>query len=336
MEDNSLVHYFRKPQRRLVVLTFGFALIVSAFLIGFSLKKLDSTEYGLQYDVNAKKLDGTVKEGGLHAGPPGFRFVKFPSTYISTKIPHDVTTGKDDWERSQEHDRLGMCVSRDGLRVKLEVEIQYQMPREFVAPATRKYRTLDRWSKIVETMAVSAVQKGCSMFYTSSFQNERGAIQGVMEEALTLKLEAVYARAVGLQLAFVELPLEYGTAVAAKQSAAEDIGLAVNQREQQVTLAETVLQSAMQESKQINDTATNEKNLMVAEASLKAEGLLVAYETEARVCKKMRDSLGLTTEGVLGYMGNRALQASNGGITFSMTEPAKSSYRDSGVEASLG
>jgi hypothetical protein len=57
-----------------VALTLG--LLIASF------RKLESTEYGLQYHPRRKELDEAAKTGGLHVGPPGFEFVQFPSTYI--------------------------------------------------------------------------------------------------------------------------------------------------------------------------------------------------------------------------------------------------------------
>lgn len=57
------------------------SLILLVILIK-SLQRLESTEYGLEYHPRKKELDEAVQQGGLHAGPPGFEFVKFPATFI--------------------------------------------------------------------------------------------------------------------------------------------------------------------------------------------------------------------------------------------------------------
>ena len=36
---------------------------------------------GLKYDTISKKLDITPQYEGLHNGPPGFTFIKFPSVF---------------------------------------------------------------------------------------------------------------------------------------------------------------------------------------------------------------------------------------------------------------
>lgn len=297
----------------------GAVVVVAAFLIGFSIKKLDTNEYGLQYDVRAKSLSGEAVEGGLHLGPVGYRFVKYPSTFINTRIPEDT----------QYPERLGSCVSRDGLRVNIKAEFQYQMPEDKVDEATLRFRDLGRWKKMVTTAGVSAIQKGCSLFDTSSFQSQRGLIQQAMFEALTVKLDAVYAIAVGLQLSYVQLPLEYSDAVAAKQAANEDIGLAKNQRQQQLTIAEQALQTAVEQANILNANANNDRTLRVQEATLRAEAIDVEFETEAQVYGYARETLGLSEEGLLAYIANRALEgATPGSLDIAISEPARSQWRD--------
>jgi len=194
-----------------------FLLVV--ILLATSLKKVKSTEYGVQYTSYSKKLDDAARTGGLHIGPPGYKFIKFPSTYVTVDLPEDT------------------CVSQDGLRVKFAVTFQYQMPAEWLLPAIQKYRDFERWAEVVEAAGNSAVHHSCSEFQISNFQNKRGIIQTTMEENLRTKLEGiredgsdgVYARAISLQLRNVDLPEEYRVAIREKQSAAEDIVLAQNQ-----------------------------------------------------------------------------------------------------------
>ena len=38
---------------------------------------------GIKYDTVQKKLDDSTEREGLHTGPPGFEFIKFPSVYKS-------------------------------------------------------------------------------------------------------------------------------------------------------------------------------------------------------------------------------------------------------------
>eukprot|EP00568_Trieres_chinensis_P006591 CAMPEP_0183290716 /NCGR_PEP_ID=MMETSP0160_2-20130417/340_1 /TAXON_ID=2839 ORGANISM="Odontella Sinensis, Strain Grunow 1884" /NCGR_SAMPLE_ID=MMETSP0160_2 /ASSEMBLY_ACC=CAM_ASM_000250 /LENGTH=310 /DNA_ID=CAMNT_0025451369 /DNA_START=65 /DNA_END=994 /DNA_ORIENTATION=+ len=282
----------------------GFALVllvVAGTLIGVSLKKVKSTELGLKYNVHSKKLADAAKTGGLHTGPPGFRFIKFPSTFITADLPE------------------ASCVSKEGIKVQYSVTFQYQMPEEWIVPAVVKYRDFEKWAKVVEAAGVSSVHQSCSEFLISNFQNKRGIIQETMEENLRLKLEGpegsaggdggggVYARAVSLQLRNVDLPEEYQEAVAEKLSAQEDIALARNERTQETTKAETELLKAKEEARKIMNKAANDANVTLTEATLKAEEMMHAFETEAGVIARVKEAMNLTTEGVLAYMANRLL-----------------------------
>jgi regulator of protease activity HflC (stomatin/prohibitin superfamily) len=296
---------------------FGCAVLITCIgLLAASLKKVGSTEYGLEYNVHNKQLDDIAKTGGLHLGPPGFEFIKFPSTFVTV-------------------DRSGTCNTRDGLQVQFSVTFQYQMPKEWVLPAIIKYRDFDKWATVVEAAGSSAVQRTCSQFETVSYQNQRGNIQNTMEESLRDKLEGpekdgaggVYARAMSLQLRDVNLPTPYKDAVAAKQAAAEDIELARNQRSQATTMAQTALLSAQEEAKKILNTAHNEANVTLTEATLRAQEITFALTSEAQVLLRAKNSFNLTTDGVLAFMTNQ-LYETVPNLTVSAGEPAKLSRKD--------
>jgi regulator of protease activity HflC (stomatin/prohibitin superfamily) len=298
-------------------------IILLIALLASSLKKLKSTEYGLQYTAYSKKLDDAAKVGGLHIGPPGYEFIKFPSTQITVDLPSDT------------------CVSKDGLRINFSVTFQYQMPAEWLLPAVVKYRNFPTWAQVVEAAGNSAVHHSCSEFTVAQFQSERGVIQATMEQNLKVKLEGdidneeaddisssngVYARAISLQLQNVELPKEYSDAVAVKQAAAEDIDLAKNQRNQEVTKADTVYLTAKEEAKIINSTAVNEAGIMLTAAISKAKETTYAYETEANLIVSVQTSLGLTVDGVLGWLSNQLL-ATAPSLRVTTAEPASLSRK---------
>ena len=68
-------------------ISFVVILIVIIILLSVSLHKLNSTEYGVQYTKYSKQLDDAAATGGLHVGPPGYKFIKFPSTYLTVDLP---------------------------------------------------------------------------------------------------------------------------------------------------------------------------------------------------------------------------------------------------------
>jgi len=325
---------------------FGTLLILVIVLISVSLKRLKSTEYGVQYDRWAKVLDDAAKDGGLHPGPPGYKFIKFPSVQINAE-------------------NEDTCVSRDGLQVRYSVAYQYQMPEEQIVDVIVNYRGFKKWATVVEAAGNSAIQHTCSLFSISNFQNKRGIIQDTMMQHLKTKLEGtttnnshntnttttfpddtnttiddddedvdddhlrrgVFARAVSLQLKNVDLPEEYRNAVRQKQAAEEDIALAQNQRLQETTKANTELLQATEEAKKILNAAHNTANVTLTQALLNAEETKFALEREAQVLVQVKQDFGLTTEGVLAYMSNQ-LYKSLPALKVTTGEPAKISLKD--------
>jgi len=308
-----------KRARFIACCVFAFVVVCVAIgLIAASLKKVESTEIGLQYDIHAKELDDAAKSGGLFLGPPGYEFVKFPSTFITVDL----------------NDRI--CVSYDGLLVTFSVTFQYQMTEFNLVPAIEKYRDFHKWADIVEEAGLSAIHHACSEFQVTEFQSKRGIIQDRMLANLRLKLEGdpdredsegVYAVAVSLQLRFVGLPKAYNDAVAEKQSAEEEIAVAIAQRKQETTKANTELLRAKEEARRILDTAQNEAEVLLTEAALNAEETLFAFEKEADALIQVKESLGYTTEGVLAYLQNM-LVAETGNLQVTTEEPARLGRKD--------
>lgn len=293
------------------------SLLTFVILISRSLRKLKSTEYGLQYNIHKKTLDDAAKVGGLHFGPPGFKFIKFPSTYVTVDLPD------------------GPCLSRDGIPVVVSVTFQYQMPEKWLLPAILKYRNFHTWSTVVEAAGESAIQHACSAFFVSNFQNKRDEIPLEMENFLRMKLEGndgneeegIYAEVKSVQLRNLDLPDSYQKAVYEKQTAVEDIANAENQRDQEVTKTKTKLNTAKQEAIKILDTSRNEANLTITESIIKAEEILYSFKSESAVLVKVKKSLNLTTNGILSYatiqMYEKALK-----LRVTTGEPAKLSRKD--------
>jgi len=300
-----------------IIITLLLLVVTAIVLLSLSFKKLKSTEVGLEYNRVNKVLDDAAKNGGLHLGPPGFRFIKFPSTFISAELPS------------------GTCVSQDGLRVDFRVSFQYQMPAEWLPFAVIRYRDFRKWDEIVRAAGESAVQHSCALFEISDFQNKRGIIQDTMLDNLRLKLEGppgsingeggVYVRAVTVQLNNLEVPNAYKNAISNRQSAEEDISLAINQRRQALIQANSTLLAAEEDAKRIKDTATNEAEVLLKEAELKAEETQFIYEKEAETLLNIKNALDLSSEGLLSYMSNKLYEEAPR-LKASMMEPADTSF----------
>jgi len=212
------------------------------------------------------------------------------------------------------------------------------MPEKWIVKAIENYRDYPKWSRIVEAAGNSAIQHSCSAFNVTNFQSLRNLIQLDMFEELKQKLEGtdsaddethdgVYARAISLQLKNVNLPAEYTNAVSDKQSAKEDIALAKNQRNQELTKGNTELFAVQAETTKILENALNDVNVTLTAADLTAAQTLFTFAEETETIQQAKETFNLDTNGVLSYMANQ-LYAEAPTLRASIREPAKISYRD--------
>lgn len=168
------------------------------------------------------------------------------------------------------------------------------------------------------------------------FQNKRSEIQERMFKQLQVKLqgsegeindEGVYAFLNSLQLENVELPSEYKSAISEKQRAQEDIALALNQRSQELTKANTELLAAKEETKTIIARAQNQRNVTITEAENIADQTLYAFEKEKEVLARVKVDFNLDANGIIAYMTNQ-LYANAPNLKVSLGEPARVSRKD--------
>mmetsp|Transcript_8997 Transcript_8997/g.10456 ORF Transcript_8997/g.10456 Transcript_8997/m.10456 type:complete len:240 (+) Transcript_8997:524-1243(+) len=195
---------------------------------------------------------------------------------------------------------------------------------------------LENWATVVEVAGNSAVQHTCSDFNVTDFQNNRALIQSAMLDTLKLKLQGdaidisedgVYALANSLQLRNIDIPFEYKSAVSEKQKAQEDILLASNQRQQELTKARTGLLAANEEAVKILANAYNQGNVTITRAELKANETLFSFEKEKEVLLQAQTNFKLNANGVLAYMTNQ-LYATVGKLEAYTGEPAKISRKN--------
>jgi len=309
-------------------------LVTAVTLISVSLKRLESDEYGVPYDAWARELDEEVEEEGLHNGPPGFEFIKFKSTYSTIEIPKDLNL-------ESYH-----CVSKDGLTVNLEISFQYLPNKKYLYDIVQLYRDAGRYKDVVVSAGLSAINHGCGDFNIGSFQGERALVQERMFQYLKLKLEGtagvvesnvslayqsqergLYAIAIDLALSSLSIPPRYQSAVEAKQSAEEDIQLAGNQRVGLVTDASKHLASAETAANVIRLEAHEQSTVIVKNAEFRANATKLEFEKEAETYKAVMESLSLSNEGFLAYLGTRMVE-NTGDAKIALTEPAIASYRD--------
>jgi len=131
-----------------------------------------------------------------------------------------------------------------------------------------------------------------------------------------------------IQVNDVKRPARYEQAIKNKESAREDIEVALNERPQKITEATTELREAETQARIILDRANSEARITLARATANADGIYNEYVKEAETYKMLvsPSGLGFNTEGFLSYLGVRTIADARNHVYVGMKAPAKPSY----------
>ncbi len=86
------------------------------------------------YNTVLRDLYQEVRQEGLHTGPPGFRFLIFPSVY-----------------RTIAYEAL-QCLNEDGVIITLNIAFQYQVKPDSLRDTVLQFRDHDNFQKVLESV----------------------------------------------------------------------------------------------------------------------------------------------------------------------------------------
>ncbi|GFN99777.1 spfh domain band 7 family protein [Plakobranchus ocellatus] len=294
----------------LILVGVAAVLILIISLVASSLKKLSSTEVGLQYDKIQKDLDGKVYTEGLHLGPVGYEFIKFPNIY-TTMTFHKL-----------------QCLNSDGVRINLDVTYQYRVQMTNLKKIVMDFKDFDGYKRVLHNVGVASLHESCSYFDTVQFQANRGDFQDKLEAILIERYEDVGCEVGSLQVNNIQRPKEYESAIRRKERAKGDIKVAEEERPKIVTEANTTLREAISEAQIIVDKAMSDSRVLASKAEAEAEAILEQYKKESEAYSSILDQSGLafTPEAFISYLGVRVIADAKNPVYIGMQSPAKTSY----------
>lgn len=91
---------------------------------------------GIKYDIHQNKLGNDVFQEGLHTGPPGYMFIKFP------KVFKTITFG------------TLKCLNKDGLTIKLSIQFQYKVNEKEIKQLILEFKDHKRYVEVLRLVYV--------------------------------------------------------------------------------------------------------------------------------------------------------------------------------------
>lgn len=301
MADNKKIAYIAGG-------CFVVGIVGIIILIATSLKTLQSDEMALMYNTISRTLYNDVKQEGLHSGPPGFKFIIFPSVFRTITF--------DDLD----------CLNKDGVVVELNIAFQYRVNEETLYYTVLQFKDHDTFRKAVEYSAEAAVHETCSLYNTTEFQAIREEFQQMVRQNVRERLALINCTVSDLQVSNIARPSEYEDAVKSKEAARENIQVAETERPRQITQANTVLREAETQAVIDINRATTDARISKNAALAQAEAILAQYQQETQAFANIVVQQNLTTDGLLAYLGVRVVSQAANPVYAGIDAPAKTSY----------
>lgn len=279
-------------------------VVMAIVLIATSLRKLDSDEVGVAYDTYQKKLSSTTQKAGLHNGPPGFKFIKFPSVFESLEFDDEI------------------CLNKEGVEIVLQIEFQYRARPQKLKDIVMAFREHSNYVEMLKFLARASIHDSCSQFNTSEFQTRRSFFQEFVYTTMVKRFTEVNADITDLQVSNIKRPDEYETVVRNKESAKENINIAKNERPRALIEAETKKEEAVTQGRISVQTANSDSRVILSKAEAESASILAALRAEAEAYANIIRSQELSVDGLLSYLGVRVLAENNNTVSIGFPAPA--------------
>ncbi|XP_015757824.1 PREDICTED: uncharacterized protein LOC107337227 [Acropora digitifera] len=280
-------------------------LIMSIALLATSFRRLESDEVGVSYDTYQKKLASTTQRAGLHSGPPGFKFIKFPSVFKSLSFKDEK------------------CLNKEGVEIELVIEFQYRARPQKLHNVVAEFKDHDNYIKMLKFLARASIYDACSQFNTSEFQTRRSSFQELMYTIMVDRFASVSADITDLQVSNIKRPEEYEKVVRNKESAKENINIARNERPRALIEAKTAREEAITQGRINVQKAKSGSRVILSKAKAEATTIITALIAEAQAYASILHSQNLTLDGLMSYLGVRVLADNTNTVSIGFPAPAK-------------
>lgn len=252
-------------------------IILMIVLLALSIQNISQDEWGIEYNQVTRHVSTDVKGPGRYLNDPAATFLKYKNTFIPWELDVD-------------------CWTSDIIEINLDVAVQTLYVHEELPSVLFEFGTEEEFLPYVRNVLLRILRQSCSNFTAIDYYTSRGAIQTDMLNRIENELPKLgtHITAGGfLQLRNIKLPDAFNQAIIAKQTAQQEILLALNQREQSVIVANTNLSQAVNTATTITNNATLYSEAILFDAQQKALGINAAYANRLAVYRTAMQTLGL-------------------------------------------
>eukprot|EP01084_Bolivina_argentea_P088502 159781_1 len=256
---------------------FCIGCILCAILIPLSLKRVEFSESAIRYNDLTKKTDNEPYSEG--------RYIVTPQTKMFT---FDIIIQKLTLELN--------CLTSDGIVMDIEVTIQYSIPYNNIYKIWNDYGKEGKLEKYFKLIATDSIRDSVGLFTAGAFYRNRYNIQNKIENDLFDAGEQTYTylNMVSVILSGYSYPEDLKETIRVKRNAENDIELAKNERNGNITDAETTLLIAGINARRMELQGRAEKESILAEAYAKADVITKEFEYRTQLMLNIIEKFNMT------------------------------------------
>lgn len=207
------------------------------------------------------------------------------------------------------------CLSSDGIKIVINVKLYYQYKQEELLDIFWEYGEASKIENYIKLTAHSGIQDTCSKFIATDFPNKRSEVQSNLEWDLANRFarSKTHSTVNSVQLENYSFPDELNDAIDQKQIALQDKEKAENERQGQLTIAETQKKIADIEAEKIIIKGRAEAESIILESNTTATAITQKLTARALTFLQIKNELQMnTTEFVQGYLKGFVIKESEG------------------------
>ena len=210
------------------------------------------------------------------------------------------------------------CLTSNGIEMYVAVDIQTQIPKKQVFSIFDEFGESGRQLSYIKLVAADSIRDSCGKFTAQDFYLSRAAIQQEMETDMmhTARQSKSHINVTSVVLSNFEFPASLDAAIQNKRAAENDIEIAQNEREGQLTEAETALKVAVTNAERLLIEAQAEVDSLLAEADAKRTSIEQVWANRQSVYVSIADAMNMTaSQFVDQYLASVVLQAASNPVT---------------------
>jgi regulator of protease activity HflC (stomatin/prohibitin superfamily) len=282
-------------------------LICSAFLLGYSFRKLEANEVGLNYSANSLTIEmDKLYESGVHFLGVGHSFFKFPKNVQQIDLKGGNSIG---------------ARTSDGLLVDLQVQLLFRLVIEKDALANLQLMFNGKYRDYYANIIRSVVRDVASDYTAFQFWQSRDNITQAMLARLSIVLGDVYGRVENFLLSNYDLPQTFDEAITETQNRIQEKERVQSEVEQETVETQTRVLKALKQAEIIGLEANATATAYLLSIDAEMVKIQTQVQAELSAYSTLMSELQFTPEELVTYVWLETLQKARSQKVLSVRKP---------------